>query len=282
MRKPCLAAGQVQLTSGPILISITTDTISAMPTDRTAWPYPRWIAHRGAGTLAPENTLAAIRLGAHLGYRMFECDVQLSQDGVPFLLHDATLDRTTDGHGPAAQASWRQLSLRDAGHWHSPAYAGEPLVPLEAVMAWCLQHGVMVNLELKPSPGQARATGRAVAERVGREWPPAASSALPSPLLSSFEPEALAAARDAAPHLPRALLLEAGQPGWVEMAHSLGCIAIVGDHRWIDASVAAQVRQQGWRLLAYTVNEAMQAQRLWALGVDGLITDRVDTFNPNG
>ena len=60
------------------------------------WPYPRWIAHRGAGKLAPENTLAALRLGASHGWRMFECDVKLSADGEPFLLHDATLQRTTN------------------------------------------------------------------------------------------------------------------------------------------------------------------------------------------
>src|SRR5690606_33654791 len=66
----------------------------------TTWPYPLWIAHRGAGKLAPENTLAAFRLGAAYGYRAFECDVKLSADGVPFLLHDATLERTTDGQGP--------------------------------------------------------------------------------------------------------------------------------------------------------------------------------------
>ena len=63
------------------------------------WPYPFWIAHRGAGKLAPENTLAAFRLGAAHGWRMAECDVKLSQDGVPFLMHDATLERTTSGHG---------------------------------------------------------------------------------------------------------------------------------------------------------------------------------------
>ena len=63
------------------------------------WPYPFWIAHRGAGKLAPENTLAAFRLGAQHGYRMFECDAKLSADGVPFLMHDATLERTTSGQG---------------------------------------------------------------------------------------------------------------------------------------------------------------------------------------
>ena len=63
------------------------------------WPYPRWVAHRGAGTLAPENTLAAFRKGAEYGYRMFECDAKLSADDVVFLMHDATLQRTTNGHG---------------------------------------------------------------------------------------------------------------------------------------------------------------------------------------
>jgi glycerophosphoryl diester phosphodiesterase len=70
------------------------------------WPYPTWVAHRGAGKLAPENTLAAFRLGAFHGYRMFECDVKLSADGTPFLLHDDTLERTTDGVGTAGVLDW--------------------------------------------------------------------------------------------------------------------------------------------------------------------------------
>jgi glycerophosphoryl diester phosphodiesterase len=246
------------------------------------WPYPRWIAHRGAGTLAPENTLAAIRLGARLGYRMFECDVQLSQDGVPFLLHDATLDRTTNGSGPAEALPWTALRRLDAGSWHSSPYAGETLVRLDEVLAWCLEHGVAVNLELKPTPERAGITGQVVAESVDRLWPADAGQDLPRPLLSSFQPAALAAAQVTAPQLPRALLLEKGTPRWVNTAQQLGCTAIVGHHRWIDASVADQVRQQGWRLLAYTVNEAVAAQRLLALGVDGLITDRLDTLTPNG
>ena len=92
----------------------------------TPWPYPFWIAHRGAGKLAPENTLAAFRLGAQHGYRMFECDAKLSADGAVFLLHDATLERTTNGHGVAGELPWHTLSQLDAGGWHSRAYAGEP------------------------------------------------------------------------------------------------------------------------------------------------------------
>ncbi|MDB5816804.1 MAG: ugpQ, partial [Rhizobacter sp.] len=91
------------------------------------WPYPFWIAHRGAGTEAPENTMAAFRLGARHGFTAFECDVKLSADGIPFLLHDDTLERTTDGHGVAGHLPWLELSRLDAGQWHGEGFAGEPV-----------------------------------------------------------------------------------------------------------------------------------------------------------
>jgi len=109
------------------------------------WPYPLWIAHRGAGKLAPENTLAAFRVGARHGYRAFECDVKLSADGVLFLLHDATLQRTTSGSGNAAQRRWGELARFDAGAWHSAAYAGEPLARLDDIAAYCIANGSDTN-----------------------------------------------------------------------------------------------------------------------------------------
>jgi len=129
------------------------------PDCTTAWPYSRWIAHRGAGKLAPENTLAAFRTGATHGYRMFECDVKLSSDGVPFLLHDSTLERTTNGQGTAGAHSWQALSQLDAGSWHSRAFAGEPLPTLEAVARFCQHNGYLLNIEIKPTPGTERPTG---------------------------------------------------------------------------------------------------------------------------
>ena len=95
----------------------------------SAWPYPRYAAHRGAGKLAPENTLTAMRVGHAHGYRMVEFDVKLSADGVLFLLHDDTLDRTSNGHGPAGALSWSHLANLDAGSWHSRAFAHEPFCP---------------------------------------------------------------------------------------------------------------------------------------------------------
>ena len=162
----------------------------------TPWPYPRWIAHRGAGKLAPENTLAAFRLGARHGYRMFECDAKLSADGVPFLMHDATLDRTTN----AAQAlgttasrtggdhPWSALAQLDAGSWHSRTHAGEPLPTLENTARYCIANGFFLNIEIKPTPGVEEKTGRVVGEHAARLWQGQAVQ----PLFSSFQPDALA------------------------------------------------------------------------------------------
>jgi glycerophosphoryl diester phosphodiesterase len=240
------------------------------------WPYPLWIAHRGAGKLAPENTLAAFRLGASHGYRAFECDVKLSADGVPFLLHDATLQRTTPEEGPAGERSWSELSRLDAGGWHSRSYAGEPIPSLDAVASYCLRNGFALNIEIKPTPGQNEETGRVVAQHAAALW---ADEAV-KPLLSSFQPDALAAAREAEPSLPSALLLDSLREGWLAEAQALGCVAIVASFRVLDAAVIAQAHAAGLRVASYTVNEAAEAQRLLEAGIDGLITDAVDRFSP--
>jgi glycerophosphoryl diester phosphodiesterase len=243
------------------------------------WPYPRWIAHRGAGKLAPENTLAAFRLGAAHGYRMFECDAKLSADGVPFLLHDDTLERTSTGQGIAGEQAWADLSRLDAGSWHSRTYAGEALPTMAAVIAFCQANACLINIEIKPTPGMEHATGLAVAQEAQRLWP--ADAPLAPPLLTSFQPDSLAGAREGAPELPRGLLLDTLWTGWLEAAVSIGCSVIVCHHRLWDASSIAATRGAGLRTLSYTVNDAETAQRLLALGVDGIITDAVDRF-PSG
>ena len=240
------------------------------------WPYPFWIAHRGAGKLAPENTLAAFRLGAQHGYRMAECDVKLSADGVPFLLHDATLERTTNGRGVAGERPWAELTQLDAGSWHSRAYAGEPLPTFANLARFCLANGLQLDVEIKPTPGQEAVTGRVVAEAAARCW----QGADVPPLLTSFRPEALQTAAEAAPALPRGLLLDALWEGWQARAAQLGCRAIVCHHALWDAALVAQAHASGLRALSYTVNDEWAAERLVALGTDGVVTDRVDLFAP--
>jgi len=262
------------------------------------WPYPRWIAHRGAGKLAPENTLAAFRLGAQYGFRMFECDVKLSADRVPFLMHDATLQRTTNATNllvtQAETASiatdlvaiqnaeiggelkWSALSQLDAGAWHSRSYAGEPLATLEGVARYCLANRYFLNIEIKPTPGTERQTGEVVARHAARLW---AAQDVP-PLLTSFSPVALEGAQEAQPELPRGLLLDTLWDGWQEVAWTLKCQAIVCNHALWDAHTVSQAKKAGYRTLSYTVNDEWAAQRLIELGTDGIITDRVDLFSP--
>ncbi len=240
------------------------------------WPYPRWVAHRGAGKLAPENTLAAFRYGAAQGYRMFECDVKLSRDGVPFLLHDATLDRTTNGRGVGGEQDWLALSKLDAGSWHSRTYAGEPLPNFENIARFCLHNAYFLNIEIKPTPGAERLTGEVVARHAAQLWKHAAAP----PLLTSFDVAALEGVQAVAPHLPRGLLLDSLRADWLTSAQRLGCVAIVCNHALWDTSTVAQARDAGFKTLSYTVNDDWAAQRLLALGTDAIITDRVDLFSP--
>jgi glycerophosphoryl diester phosphodiesterase len=244
----------------------------------TPSPWPLWIAHRGAGKLAPENTLAAFRLGAQHGYTAFECDVKLSADGVPFLLHDATLERTSNARGVAGDKPWAELSRIDAGSWHSAAYAGEPLPTLDNIAAFCLAGGHALNIEIKPTPGTERHTGEVVAREAERLW----RGRAPPPLLSSFEPAALEGARSAAPQQPRALLIDTLVDGWFDLARSLGCVAVVANHRLYSAPMVQRLHAAGLWALCYTVNDASAARTLLAMGLDGLITDAVDRFAPDG
>jgi glycerophosphoryl diester phosphodiesterase len=242
--------------------------MSALP----PWPYPRLCAHRGAGKLAPENTLTAMRVGHAHGYGMVEFDVKLAADNVAFLLHDATLERTTSGRGRADALLWRELSRLDAGGWHSAQYAGEMLPTFAAIARWARAHGVFCNVEIKPTPGRERETGAAVALDAASLW----RDAEVPPLLSSFAESALDAARDAAPALPRALLLDELPEDWLDRLARLGCVALDTNHRAVTADVVATAHRHGYRVCCYTVNELDRVAELASWGVDTIITDAID------
>ncbi len=236
------------------------------------WPYSKRAAHRGAGKLAPENTMAALRVGASFGYRMFEFDVKLSADGVPILMHDAELERTTDSTGAVSARSFAEIALLDAGSWHSPMYAGEAVPTFARVAAWLIANGLMGNVEIKPSPGRERETGAAVAREARGLW----RAAQVPPLLSSFSAQALEAAREEAPELPRAYLMNRLEDGWRERCLALGCVALDANHAALDREVIAQAHAASLRVMTYTVNDPRRAGELFDWGLDCLITDAVD------
>jgi len=241
------------------------------------WPYPRLVAHRGAGKLAPENTLTAMRVGHAHGYRMVEFDAKLSADGVAFLLHDATLERTTSGRGRADALPWRELSRLDAGAWHSAEYAGEPVPTLAAIARWARAHGVACNIEIKPTPGRERETGAAIALDAATLW----RDAEVPPLLSSFSEEALAAARQAVPALPRALLADKLPVDWLARLAALGCVALDVNHKLLSTDIVGLAHGAGCRVLCYTPNDPERIRVLADWGVDAIITDAVDQVAPD-
>ncbi|MEM5315849.1 glycerophosphodiester phosphodiesterase [Paraburkholderia sp. JHI869] len=244
-----------------------------------SWPYPRVAAHRGGGTLAPENTLAGLRTGASLGHTMVEFDAKLSADNVAFLLHDDTVDRTSNGHGAAASMRYAELAALDAGSWRDVRFAGEPMPTLAQVAACCRELGLAANVEIKPCEGRDVETGRMVGAETARLWEEEAQ-AVP-PLLSSFSYAALEAARERAPDLPRGLLFEHVPADWREQTAALDCVSLHASHRHLDEALVARIKSAGLFILAYTVNDLDRARQLVSWGVDTICTDRIDLIGPH-
>ncbi|CUI98365.1 glycerophosphodiester phosphodiesterase [Achromobacter xylosoxidans] len=240
------------------------------------WPYSRHIAHRGGGRLAPENTLAAMRVGAEHGFTMFEYDVKLSRDNVLVLMHDDDVDRTSNGHGPAAAKTFSELAQLDFGSWHSAAYAGEPLPTFAAVARYTVANGIASNVEIKPCPGREAETGAAVALAAHELWKGAAVA----PLLSSFAEEALQAAKDAAPELPRALLVEKVPADWLDRLVKYDCVALNINQKDATRELIDAVHAAGYRIAAWTVNDPERARLLLDWGIDGIFTDELAAIRP--
>jgi glycerophosphoryl diester phosphodiesterase len=234
--------------------------------------WPRIIGHRGAALAAPENTLAGFCMAAALDVEWVEFDVRLTSDGRCILLHDDTLDRTTNGSGPASRLTFDEVRRLDAGSWFSPDFAGQPVPGLEETIGLLAQLNLGAVVELKPGPGAEAATGRAAAAVLAERWP----DALPPPLLSSFKPAALAAAREVAPHLARALLVGGVPRDWRRQIEALDCAMLHADQRRLGQSTVETVREAGLPLFAYTVNLPQRAEELFSWGVDAVFSDCPD------
>ena len=240
------------------------------------WPYPRFVAHRGGGSLAPENTLAAMRVGASFGYKMVEFDAKLSQDQVAILLHDTDLERTTSGRGRAADHPYAALAKLDAGLWFDTAFLGEPIPTLQAVAQYTLAQNMASNIEIKPTPGLETLTGTAITRQVAHDW----QDASVPPLLSSFSLTALEAALEEAPNLPRGWITKELDTNWRETLTRLGCVSIHLHHLSLSEPLLNEIHTAGFRVAVWTVNDPTRAATLLKWGVDAVITDALDLIDP--
>lgn len=236
------------------------------------WTFPRVLAHRCGGSLAPENTLAGLAVAASLGCRGVEFDVMLSGDGTPVLIHDETLERTTNGCGRVAATPDKVLFAADAGSRFDPRFSGERIPALPDALNRCRALGLALNLEIKPSAGMDEATADAVVEGLRRHWGPAA----PPLLVSSFSRAALQRVAAIAPELHLGVLVEAMPADWRQRCAEVNAVSLNPRHSGLDADLVGEVRAAGLRIACYTVNEAARARALLAWGVDCVITDRPD------
>ncbi len=236
------------------------------------WTYPKIIAHRGGGSLAPENTLEAFRCGFNLGFRAVEFDVMLTKDLVPVVVHDEELGRTIAGQGAISQILADDLFRLDAGSWFSADFKQVRVPSFREVLKFCTQHDIWMNIEIKPADGYADITGKIVAE-VTRDF--YHNTNLPLPLFSSFSLPALAQAQKIAPHVPRGLLFDQIPASWRLHVHEFDAVSLHTNHNHLTSRLAAEVKASGLGLCCYTVNDPQRALELLGWGVDALFTDNL-------
>jgi glycerophosphoryl diester phosphodiesterase len=235
-----------------------------------SWPYPRIVAHRGGGALAPENTLGAIRLGASMGFKGVEFDVMLAGDGTPVVIHDETVDRTTNGRGEVSKLTYSEI-------FSFKTRNGESVPTYSETVGLCRELGLWANVEIKPAQGHERKTGEAVARMTREHW----RGAPLAPLLSSFSIEALAAARAVAPELARGYLVSKIPPDWHDTMKRLACVALHCNCKSLTEKLAADIRAAGYAILLWTVNDPSEGRRLLKMGADCMVTDALDRIGPD-
>jgi glycerophosphoryl diester phosphodiesterase len=232
-------------------------------------PKPALIAHRGSSSYAPENTISAFELAVTQTADAIELDVQLSSDGYVVVMHDSTVNRTTDGIGSVREMTLASLKKLDAGAYYDVAFRGERIPTLEEVFE-AVGKCIFINIELKPDLSMAKTLAYKVAQAVELY------SMTESVLFSSFDPLVLWRMKKLSPRVPCGLLALPGLGGW-PMRH-LGrrivpCQALHPHFSSVSKGLTNAVHQSGQRLYVYTVNEPDEMRRMVMLGVDGIITD---------
>jgi glycerophosphoryl diester phosphodiesterase len=235
-----------------------------MPSATTLAPV---VAHRGASADAPENTIAAIRLAAEQGAKAVEIDVSISADGIAYVHHDDTLNRCTDGHGYLCAHKAEQLDALKAGVLFTD-YATEPLPRLTSVLDCVQELGMALNLEIKPTPGLEEPTATIVCQTIAAHW-----HGTNTLLYSSFSREALATAMQLQPEIPRALIVCAIPSNWLEQLQAYDCSNLHFAAPLANKEVIHSIRNAGYGLYCFTVNDADEANSLFDYGVDGVFSD---------
>lgn len=230
---------------------------------------PLIIAHRGAKAYAPENTMASFNFAAEVNADGVEFDIKLTKDGHIIIIHDLTVDRTTDGSGKVKDFTLAELKKLDAGKFFSEQYAGEEIPTLSDVLIK-LPSNLVINIEITNYgsmwDGLAKKTVELV-KQLGKEK---------QILFSSFFPTNLMITKKLAPEIPVAILANSGASGWLSRSNLMRGISPQAVHPYlsdVDKNFVDHQHKMGRKVNVWTVNDPFEMERLANLKVDGIITD---------
>ena len=234
----------------------------------------RWlrIAHRGASASAPEHTQIAFQSAVNLGVEMIELDVQLSRDGALVVIHDLTLDRTTNGRGLVRQHDWGALRQLDTGSWFAPRFAGQRVLRLEDVIALAAGR-VGLNVEMKGGAADWQELASGLIHTLQ------ASRFLDATIVSCFEPFALERIRAESNDVRLGLLWQSPnlEEAWA-WAHTLRATSLHPYWALVSADLIRKAHDRGLQVFAWTVNDVEVMRRLIREGVDGIMSDVPERF----
>ena len=227
------------------------------------------IAHRGASSLAPENTLAAFRKAQEIGAKWVEFDVMLASCGEAIVFHDETLERTTNGHGNVWDYPYSYLQTLDAGSWFNPIYSGERIPRLQEVIEELHRLKLAANIEIKPIRNQEEETVKKTLNVIEQHW----RKDMKPPLISSFSRTVLEWVRKYSKTHFLGFLMNEWQMDWEKSCDELNCVSVNMNHKIINQSRVNEIKLTNRLILSYTVDDSDIAQHLYELGVDSIFSN---------
>jgi glycerophosphoryl diester phosphodiesterase len=226
------------------------------------------IGHRGASGHAPENTLAAFKKAVALGATFVETDLQLSRDAHFVAMHDATVNRTTNGQGAVHDMTLAELRRLDAGSWFGSEFAGERIPTLEELLEFSKKNDVVFYLEVKPAGSWGGEHALVGALRLSGE--------IPRTVVISFDATIVLSLRKIEATLMTGLLYDGQLENPIDKAVEIGARQLVVRGDLVTPAMIAAARKKDLQVVCWTVNQPAHMRMLMAAGVDGIMSDYPD------
>jgi glycerophosphoryl diester phosphodiesterase len=227
------------------------------------------LSHRGASAYLPENTLEAVQVAADMGATWIETDVQFTRDNQLVMIHDTTLDRTTNGTGYVAQASLDYIKGLDAGSWIEPRFAGLTVPTLEEFINCIVENGLNLQLELKELTGREKELAVLVCNEIEKSWPFGVSKLF----FSGFSERCLRYVGEILPEVPRALAMTCVPADPDNLAKETGINIMHVQDKFTDATALQIIAKSNVEFGVATVNDPDRAKLLLEAGVQQVLTD---------